>query len=152
MKHAWNEMARLMQCKNIIVGTIRGDLYPQLMERYAIDEYPRIVWFTEGRTTPTKEYTGLFSAERMVGWIARQFGHANSMWSPLDDSGESSTGGGSGDPGDAWKSGSGNSKSPLVIGQGLPVGSSSVCKATSTTEVSTATKDDVATKKRFYFF
>ena len=67
MKHAWNEMARLMRCKNIIVATIRGDLYPQLMERYAIDEYPRVVWFSEGRTSPTKEYTGVFSAERMIG-------------------------------------------------------------------------------------
>ena len=67
MKHAWNEMARLMHCKNIIVATIRGDLYPQLMERYAIDEYPRVVWFSEGRTSPTKEYTGVFSAERMIG-------------------------------------------------------------------------------------
>ena len=148
MKHAWNEMARLMQCKNIIVGTIRGDLYPQLMERYAIDEYPRIVWFSEGRTTPTKEYTGLFSAERMIGWIARQFGHPNAMWSPLDDSGEG------GDPGEAWKTGAGaGSKSPLVIGQGLPKGSSNVCKAAIIKGVDdTATEEKVASKKRFFFF
>lgn len=137
MKHAWNEMARLMRCKNVIIGTIRGDLYPQLMERYNIDEYPRVVWFSEGRTSPTKEYSGLFSAERMIGWIAQQFGKANDMWSPLED----------GDPGVGWKTGSGQDLSPLVIGQGLPLGSNSVCKA-----LTAVAKPVEEPKKRFYFF
>ena len=139
MKHAWNEMARLMRCKNVIIGTIRGDLYPQLMERYAVDEYPRLVWFSEGRTAPTKEYTGLFSAERIIGWIARQFGKANDMWSPLED----------GDPGTDWKKGSGDNVSPLVMGQGLPLGSSSVCKAVA---LEKEEKPVEGKKKRFFFF
>ena len=68
--------------------------------------------------------------------IDEQFGKANDMWSPLED----------GDSGVGWKTGSGQDLSPLVIGQGLPLGSNSVCKAI------TAAAKPVESKKRFYFF
>ena len=88
------------------------------------------------------------------GWIARQFGKPNGMWSPLDDSGEESVG----SPGRNWTEGGATTdSSPLVIGQGLPFKSSSVCKAVPVEEAeeaeeATTTLDEKPTKKRRFFF
>jgi thioredoxin-like negative regulator of GroEL len=128
LQHPWNEVARLMKCKNMVVATVRGDRFPQLLERFQVDEYPRVVWIPEGMTTPTKEYTGVFSAERIVGWIARQFGHANKLWSPLED----------GNAGPDWESTT--TKSPLLIGTGLPPASKK-CKAAA---IAAASEEDVS--------
>ena len=73
------------------------------------------------------------------------------MWSPLDDSGEESAG----SPGRNWTEGGATTdSSPLVIGQGLPFKSSSVCKAVPVEEPEEATTalDEKPTKKRRFFF
>jgi hypothetical protein len=120
LQHPWNEVARLLKCKQVLVATVRGDRYPTLLERFGVQDYPRIVWIPEGLTTPSKEYTGVLSAERIIGWVARQFGHANRFWSPLE----------SGDAGAEWGVNSAtNETSPLLVGTGPLPPSQERCKA-----------------------
>lgn len=155
LKHPWNEVARLLKCKKVLVATVRGDRHPALLERFGVKDYPRIVWIPEGLTMPSKEYTGVFSAERIIGWVARQFGHANTFWSPLE----------SGDPGAEWGTNNANVTSPLLVGTGPLPPSQERCKAVpeSSTQGTETKLDETPLQdlklptlkepeKRFYFF
>lgn len=88
LKQTYEEVARMLECKHVHVATLRGDLHPALAQRYGVEDYPRVLWFPEGRTTPTAEYVGTFAADKMIGWSAHQMGIPNTFWSPSEEGGE----------------------------------------------------------------
>merc|ERR1712146_68259 len=85
LKQTYEEVARMLECKHVHVATLRGDLHPALAQRYGVEDYPRVLWFPEGRTTPTAEYVGTFAADKMIGWSAHQMGIPNTFWSPSEE-------------------------------------------------------------------
>ena len=81
-KNSYEELAKLMQCKALVVATVDASKHAALAQRFGIEDFPRILWFPKGRTTPLTEYAGVLSAEHMIGWIARRMGVKTELGRP----------------------------------------------------------------------
>lgn len=51
-----------------------------LAKRFGLNDYPRLLWFPEGRTLPQAEYQGDAKAEYLIGWLANQMGVKNQLY------------------------------------------------------------------------
>jgi len=73
LKPVYEEIARMLQCKNIVIASVRADQHPALAKRFSLkDTFPRILFFNEGRSTPSSEFNGKLTAENLLGFMARQ--------------------------------------------------------------------------------
>ena len=75
----------MLECKRVITAAISASDYPELLDRFTVKDYPRLLWIPRGSTMPVAEFSGTYSTEKIVGWVAHQHGNANKLWSPMDD-------------------------------------------------------------------
>ena len=80
LKPIYKELARLLKCKKVIIASVRADTHPSLAKRFGLNDYPRLLWFPEGRTLPQAEYQGDAKAEYLIGWLANQMGVKNQLY------------------------------------------------------------------------
>ena len=45
-----------------------------------LNDFPRLLWFPEGRTQPQGEFQGNAKAEYLLGWLANQMGVKNQLY------------------------------------------------------------------------
>merc|ERR1712167_437370 len=55
-------------------------IYKELAKRFASNDFPRLLWFPEGRTQPQGEFQGNAKAEYLLGWLANQMGVKNQLY------------------------------------------------------------------------
>ena len=73
LKPVYEEIARMLQCKSVVIASVRADQHPSLAKRFSLkDTFPRMLFFSEGRTTPSAEFHGKLVAENLLGFMARQ--------------------------------------------------------------------------------
>jgi thioredoxin 1 len=73
LKPVYEEIARMLTCKSVVIATVRVDQHPSLAKRFSLkDTFPRMLFFSEGRTTPSAEFNGKLVAENILGFMARQ--------------------------------------------------------------------------------
>lgn len=80
LKPIYKELARLLKCKKVVIAAVRADTHPALAKRFALNDFPRLLWFPEGRTQPQGEFQGNAKAEYLLGWLANQMGVKNQLY------------------------------------------------------------------------
>jgi large repetitive protein len=85
LKPVYEEIARMLKCKNVVLASVRVDKHPSLAKKFNLKDFPRLLWFSEGRTTPTAEFQGKLVAENMLGWMANMMGITNNVNSDAVD-------------------------------------------------------------------
>lgn len=80
LKPIYKELARLLKCKKVVIAAVRADTHPALAKRFGLNDYPRLLWFPEGRTLPQGEFQGNAKAEYLLGWLAKQMGVPNQLY------------------------------------------------------------------------
>lgn len=75
----------MLKCKNVVLASVRVDKHPSLAKKFNLKDFPRLLWFSEGRTTPTAEFQGKLVAENMLGWMANMMGITNNVNSDAVD-------------------------------------------------------------------
>lgn len=84
-KPIYEEIARMLKCKSVVLASVRVDKFLSLAKRFSLKEsFPRMLFFGEGRTTPSSEFNGKFVAENLLGFMAKQMRIGAKVEEPVD--------------------------------------------------------------------